>query len=80
MGQGESDPGRPRMRVQVRRALAGEIGQEQQPLGAGRHVGGAVDEGEGVEADLPSRAASPGSTASRNQPSEPPADRITPMR
>ena len=48
--EAEPDPGAARVRVHVRRALAGEIGQEQQPVGAGRHRGGTVHQrGERVQ-------------------------------
>ena len=69
------------MRVHVRRPLAGEIGQEQQAFGTRWHRGRGIDQdGERVEAVGGEQVGLAATILSRNQPSEPPADRITPIR
>ena len=69
------------LRVGVRRALAGEVGQEEQPFAAGRRHGGFFGE-HVVDVDLAAswpRRSSAWHSALRNHCSEPPAESVTPI-
>ena len=69
VGDGQPDERAAGERVGVRAALAGEVGQEQQAVAAGRHVAGRRDE--------VARTSTPGASASRNQRRLPAAESIT---
>ena len=56
MGQAQADPGGAGIRVEVRRALAGQVGQEHHAAGAGLDLAGVLDQQvEGVATALPAR-------------------------
>ena len=78
--EAEADPGAARVRVHVRRALAGEVGQEQQPVRPGRHRRGALQQDrERVEAlgredrPRPPRSGRGTSSAPRRRRGSPPS-------